>query len=167
MITFEELKYLFHYDPETGDFIRLVTTNYNAKIGDLAGSFDKYGYRQINIRGKIYKAHRLAWLYMTGEWPNGIIDHKNMVRTDNRFSNLRVTNHSCNLANRDKNKNNTSGAKGVWWHKAANKWTASITVNRKSIYLGLFDSLEEASTKYNEAAKYYFGSFAKVTVFPC
>src|SRR6185369_10895033 len=97
------------------------------------------GYWRIFIYGKAYLGHRLVWLYVYGEWPRGDIDHVNRTRSDNRLCNLRVATRSQNLGNMGRRPVNTSGYKGVTWHKRAEKWLAQISVNRKNIYLGLFN----------------------------
>src|ERR1700719_1662744 len=95
----DRLRELLSYDPETGVFRWLVRKRQNVKAGDVAGSFDGCGYCKISIDRRAYKAHRLAWLYMTGEWPPAEIDHINMNRADNRFANLRLATRHQNMAN--------------------------------------------------------------------
>ena len=93
------LKENLFYDPFTGIFTRRISNCNKVKIGDTAGSMDGNGYILININGKSYRAHRLAWLYMTEKMPEELIDHKNGVRHDNRFCNLREATHNQNLQN--------------------------------------------------------------------
>jgi hypothetical protein len=113
--------------------------------GDIAGSIQGDGYVMIGINGKSWKAHRLAWLYVHGEWPQNDIDHVNGVRTDNRLENLRVVSRQDNSRHRVfMNKNNTSGIVGVSYHKATGKWQASMHVAGKQKYLGLYDTQEQA-----------------------
>lgn len=90
------------------------------------------------------------------------VDHINGDSSDNRLENLRLATNTQNARNRGKSKHNTSGYKGVFWHKATNKWTAQIGVDRKRIYLGIFDTPELAHRAYCEAAKVYHGEFANV-----
>lgn len=120
------LKSLLTYDPETGVFMR---------GNRIAGGLDRFGYWRIRIKGKLYKAHRLAWLYTYGYWPKGDIDHINGARRDNRLDNLRE-------ATRSQNNQNNHRAVGVYMHR--NKWRAIITVNKRRINLGTFDSKSEA-----------------------
>lgn len=161
MITQAFLKEIFTYDPDSGLFIRRVKrTNYNGEIGSIAGTLDSKGYIAININGKLNRAHRLAWLYMTGKWPQQEIDHINLKRSDNRWCNLRQASRKENGWNRGMNKNNSSGVKGVYWHKKANKWCVEIMVNKKKIYLGLYEDLALAKIVRALAEKYYFGEFA-------
>ena len=164
MITAEELRSLYSYSPETGDFIRL-TSAYMNPAGSIAGTFDKDGYRQISIgprkATKIYKSHRLAWLYMTGEWPKGHIDHINGNPSDNRWCNLREATPTQNVANAKRRKDNTSGFKGVCWYRKTKKWKAEIMISQKHIHLGYFDTPELAHQAYVDAAIKYFGEFAR------
>lgn len=162
MLTQSRLRELLHYDPETGFFTRaLTTTGIRPKVGDVAGGVNCRGYWQIRIDGERYKAHRLAWLYMTGDWPKEQIDHINMDRSDNRFANLREATNIQNCANQRRPVNNTSGLKGVCWNKRLSKWKSQIRVNGKLHHLGYFDTAEAAHESYIDAAKKYFGEFAR------
>ena len=163
MITADYLRKILHYNPKTGVFTRLVSSRGHA-VGEVAGkSVNSYGYSQIVIKQKFYKAHRLAWLYMTGEWPPHEIDHINLDKSDNRFCNLREATHSQNNANRRTQINNTAGLKGVGWHKKAQKWQAQIMVNNKQIYLGCFDCPAAAHFAYIVAADVHHGDFARAS----
>ena len=164
MITHQRLRELLHYDPLTGIFLRLVSANSRVKVGDIAGSLHKAtGYRRIQIDGRDYMAHRLAWFYVTGEWPTADIDHWNLNRTDNRFCNLREATNSENHANMRARADNTSGFKGVYFHKPNRKWVTQITVIGKRIYLGSFDTKGSAHAAYAAAAKQHFGEFARLS----
>ena len=148
---------LFHYDPSTGVFTRLLSVNGARWNGLEAGSINAIGYRIIRVGRKDYLAHRLAWLYITGAWPL-LIDHIDRCGANNKFANLREANKSTNGANRGKQANNSSGFKGVKKHRQ--KWTASITIKGINTYLGLFSSPEAASAAYHFAAKQEYGEFA-------
>ncbi len=154
LITQEYLKTILKYNPETGDFkwVKLNKFASRIQIGDIAGCLTNNGYISIQINGKLYPAHRLAWLYMTGSWPEFDIDHIEGINIPffNKFSNLRDTNR--NNWNRVDNKNNTSGFRGVSFHKPTGKWRARIKVNGINKHLGYFNTPEEASAAY-EAAK--------------
>lgn len=155
-LTQERLKELLDYNPDTGVLIwkyhkesmlnsSRICKIWNARFyGKVCGYINKEGYRRIGIDGKLYQAHRLAWFYVTGKWPTAQIDHPNHIRDDNRWKNLREVNHQENQKNRSLSKNNTSGTNGVCWHKALNKWLASIWNNNKQIHLGCFNDLSEA-----------------------
>lgn len=164
MITQKELKELLHYDPETGIFTWLVTPyKYGrVKIGDSAGSNDAYGYRRIKIKRRSYKSHRLAWLYVYGHFPPNALDHINVLKDDNRISNLRLATNSENQMNRGKPSNNTSGFKGVSWHKRRKKWDAYGQLNGKNKHLGAFDTAEAASVAYKSFAEQQHGQFYRV-----
>lgn len=93
---------------------------------------------------------------------NEIAEHENNNPLDNRRENIRVATHSENIRNQKKRIDNTSGYKGVYWHKDANKWQAYITVNQKRIHLGLFDNIEDAAKAYAEASAKYHGEFGRL-----
>jgi HNH endonuclease/AP2 domain len=166
-ITQEELRRLLHYDPETGWFTwRVARNSYagRAKPGARAGTIGQNQYkapwRQITLRRVRYKEHRLAWLYVTGEWPPQEIDHINRDATDNRLANLRLASRAQNQANTHRAKKTLSGLKGAYRGKAG-RWFSHISVNRRLIKLGRFDTAEEAHAAYCEAAKLYYGEFAR------
>jgi hypothetical protein len=152
MITQSILALNLNYYPFTGLFIWNRQLG-RVKKGDLAGTVNSNGYVQIRIRGKIYLAHRLAWLYVHGEFPNTMLDHINMDKKDNRIANLRLATKSQNSQNTLKSAANTSGYKGVSWYDRSKKWRASIKLNQKFKHLGLFESKEDAYEAYKKAAK--------------
>jgi len=133
-----DLKKQLHYNPDTGIFTRLIANSNFIKVGDVAGCMDKYGYIIININSKQYKAHRLAWFYVYGEWVEQI-DHKKHIRDDNRINELRAALPSDNSKNKSKLKSNTSGVTGVYWSKPREKWIAQIWINKKPVNLGGFN----------------------------
>lgn len=154
MLNQKILKTLFSYDSATGDFTRLVRTSNNTKVGEIAGYLRVNGYVEIRINWEPYLAHRLAWLYMHGNWPVEQIDHINGVRNDNRFCNLREATRSQNLQNVFKpSVNNTSGLRGVVYHKRDKKYQAQIRVDGAQKHLGSFNTPEEASAAYLAAKK--------------
>ena len=108
-------------------------------------------------------SHRLAWLYMTGEWPKGDLDHANMNKADNRWCNLREATNAQNGANRGIPTNNKSGFRGVSWAKRHRKWTAHIRAGRKQYTLGYYNAREEAALTYATYACGLFGEFANPT----
>jgi hypothetical protein len=149
---FKDLRESFTYCPNKGTLIR--NSNGNAMKGT-----DAYGYVQVGYRGKMYKAHRLIWVIMHNEFPNGQIDHINGVRHDNRACNLRVVTRQQNAHNKQNRAiNNKSGYTGVCWNKKVSKWQASISVNRVNIYLGIFTTPELAQEAYLVAKKIYHPS---------
>lgn len=160
ILTQSSLKELLNYDSATGQFTRLKSTAHNAVAGTIAGSYHKHiGYIIVSIKKKPYLAHRLAWFYTYGTWPEKNIDHVNGVRTDNRIDNLRVACQSQNMMNRPAQANNTSGFKGVSWNKFAGKWHAACAVKGKHYHLGYFTEKEAASDAYTLFAKEHFGEF--------
>lgn len=161
-LTHARLTQLFHYDPETGVFTRKTATG-GRKIGQISGCKNKNGYIEIGIDSHLYKAHRVAWFYMTGGWPNRFIDHINGVKDDNRFSNLREATNSENTRNSRMRNDNTSGLKGVTFHKATGKWCAQIMKHGKQNHLGLFNTPEDAYCAYRAASEELHGEFARLT----
>jgi hypothetical protein len=155
------LKELLSYDPDTGEF-RWLQSRYRNKVGTTAGCLYSEGYRVIALDRKRYLAHRLAWLFMTGVWPGGEIDHINGNPSDNRFANLREATRQQNGANRRVGSNNKSGFKGVHWHKGDKRWRAQIMVAKRIIHLGSFETPEAAHAAYLIAASEHFGEFRRV-----
>lgn len=140
-----QLMKFLNYDPLTGEFIWVISRSPSIKPGDVAGWLDKStGYIRICLFGKFYRAHRLAYFYMTGAWPLQQIDHRDRIKTNNKWSNLRPATHLENQQNRGMKSNNTSGVAGVGWVKNTKKWTASIRVNYKYYFLGNFVDWFEA-----------------------
>lgn len=164
-LTQARLKELLHYDPAAGVFTWRVTRCHKAKTGQRAGNTTYNGrsrrYRQIGICNRNYHAGRLAWLYVTGEWPSRCVDHANCDSLDDRWTNLRLATSSQNNANRRVCKNNTTGFKGVSYHKGKKRYRAAIGLGRKSVHLGHYDTPEEAHAAYLAAAKRLFGEFAR------
>jgi hypothetical protein len=161
MIMFERLREVLHYNPETGKFRWLVSVNSRAQAGAVAGTINAEGYRQIQIDGRLYGAHRLAWLYMAGEWPADKVDHRNVIKDDNRWENLREASHAQNCQNKRKPRDNKSGVKGVYWHARTSKWCAYIRANGRAFYLGLFTDINEAAAAYAAASEKYHGDFGR------
>lgn len=164
----EYLRAILDYDPETGQFRwkqRFDVGNaWNARMaGKVAGWVHGDGYVGIGINGAIYQAHRLAWLWMTGKWPDDQVDHRDGNRSNNRFYNLRPATQAENCRNTRRPRNNTSGYKGVCFIKRTQRWRAQIRINRKRIYLGEFDAPEIAYQVYSRAACELHGDFARVS----
>ena len=155
-LTAEYLRSVLAYSPETGIFTWKVSQARRIRVGDVAGSPNGRGYLAVKVRGQIYKAHRLAWLYGLGEWPKLDIDHINRNRSDNRIANLREVTHKQNLQNAGKYSHNTSGHTGVYWLKQSSKWRAHIKHNYKYIHLGCFTTIEDAIAARKAAEKLYW-----------
>src|ERR1019366_3934979 len=114
------LKEVLRYVPETGLFTWLMKRGSRA-AGSVAGTLRSDGYIQIRLDGDAYLGHRLAWFYQTGSWPTPECDHQDLDKTNNRWTNLREATKSQNKANVNRPISNTSGAKGVCWHKKGRK----------------------------------------------
>lgn len=159
-LSHERLKQVFHYDPDTGVFTRLVAITHGG-VGPVNCAPNSAGYLRIRHDKRTYQAHRLAWFYVHGCWPISEVDHINGDRTDNRLSNLREATKSQNQRNARLRKDNSCGLKGVTWHKLLGKWRAQIrTKETGTIILGAFDSVEAAHAAYCDAARELFGEFA-------
>lgn len=157
-LTAIQVREMLNYNPDTGEFTWKVSNSNRVKVGDSAQSISVWGYARIGINGKRYPAHRIAWLYVTGKWPKRFIDHLNGDRADNRFANLRCASDRENATNKRIQSNNRSGFKGVF--PCRKKWHAMITINKKRMYLGTYDTPEDAHQAYCEAAPKYHGQFA-------
>jgi hypothetical protein len=148
-ITAERLRGLLHYDQRTGVFTHRATRS-GVQGGMLAGSAHSDGYIAISVDGLSYLAHRLAWLYVTGEWPTGEVDHKDRVRTHNWFDNLRDAGKPENMQNQSApQKGNKTGFLGVYPYRG--RFCAQIMANKVKHRLGTFDTPQEASRVYLEA----------------
>lgn len=152
MLTQNRLKEILHYDPYTGVFTRRLKQS-GVRQKSISGSVTNAGYLVTSVDQKVYKCHRLAWLYMTGKWPDGEIDHINCIRSDNRFENLRVVTRAQNMENQRKaqKSNKSSGVLGVF--KNGSGFAARISHNNSKVYLGTFKTIEEASAAYVAAKR--------------
>ena len=149
------LKKHLHYDPDTGVFTRVTR-----RPGEVAGTLRKDGYIQISVCGELHLAQRLAWLYMTGAWPTGIVDHEDTNRSNNRWLNLREATHMQNLHNAKQSVANTSGVKGVSWDAAVGKWRAQIALKGAKYRLGYFTDIAEAEAAVVAKRAELHGNFA-------
>lgn len=152
MLTQARLQELLSYDPETGVFAWKKRTG-RCSAGAIAGCQDDRGYVVLSIDGKRYYAHRLAWLYSTGQFPSKNIDHINGEKFDNRIKNLRDVNTQTNLQNLKKAMvtNKSTGILGV--RKLRGKFLAQITIEGKETHLGTFNSVEDAHAVYLQAKR--------------
>lgn len=159
-LTYKEAVQYLSYNEDTGEFTwkwrsgnRSKLQSWNSRFaGKIAGTINPDGYISITVNYTTNQGHRVAWLMTYGHWPEGIIDHINGIRTDNRICNLREATHSQNMQNRKIQINNTSGFRGVSWDGKYKNWRARIKVGGKSISIGAYQSPELASQAY-EAAK--------------
>lgn len=147
----DRVRELLAYDPLTGEFQWKTRVAVGVAAGNRAGGVHPNGCVNIQIDGRKYKAHRLAWLHVNGVWPAGHVDHRNRVRSDNRITNLRVVTDGENSQNQGVRVTNRSGLQGVY--PSGPKWRASIMVNKVRHQLGTFSTPEEAGAAYIEAKK--------------
>ncbi len=154
-LTAEVLRNLLSYDAETGIFTWRGKPNGRVAHGAQAGTLLPNGYVRVKLHRKLYLAHRLAWFYVHGVWPENEIDHINRTRSDNRIANLREATKSENLQNQisAQRHNTTSKLLGASWHEGRQKWQAQIYINGKAKYLGLFKTKEEAHAAYLAAKR--------------
>ena len=155
MITQDRLIEVLRYNPNTGIFIRRIAKG-GKPVGSIAGGLDMKGYVVIRIGGKTYKAHRLAWLYVMGRFPDGQIDHINGDKSFNAIWNLRDVTHTENNINRKVQRNNKTGFKGVSI-RPSGTFYSQITINGKRVHLGSFSTAEEAHMAYLEMRNEVYG----------
>lgn len=152
-LTAARARELLHYDSETGVLTWKVSRKGGGAVaGKVAGYLDKRGYWNVGLDGRRYRAHRIAWLIHTGEWPALDLDHKSGARSANWIGNLRDVPRRVNAENRRHARTGTTtGLLGVT--TAHGKFQAQIRVNKKNKYLGLFDTPEEAHAVYVTAKR--------------
>jgi len=158
----ERLKELLLYDEVTGKFYWRVKVAQCVHIGDEAGGLDSNGYRHISIGRVKYKAHRLAWFYVHGVWPESKIDHRDGDKGDALIALLREATPTQNNRNARIRKDNKSGFKGVGWKVDQGKWCARIWTDCGRKHLGYFSTPEEAYAAYCAAAEIHHQEFARV-----
>ncbi len=157
-LTAQRLRELLHYDPETGIFYAKKRRG-PLSVGKSSGTITPDGYVQISLHRSLYLAHRLAWLYVFGEFPSQQIDHKDRDGTNNRIENLRLATGSQNNYNKPKRADNTSGHRGVCYVKRSGLWEAKTKVNGKRKSLGRYKTPQEAGFAYEQFAKANHGEF--------
>lgn len=157
MITCDDVRQYFDYDPSTGVMKRTCKPDRWGNIlpHDYEPSSISSGYRTANFKGKVYKIHRLIWLYVYGNFPENDLDHINGDRLDNRLCNLRSVTRSQNTQNRGVGKNNKTGCIGVNWESNVGKYRVRISVNGERKCLGFFTDLTEAVKTRKEAEHKY------------
>lgn len=151
MLKESRVKELLIYDEKTGVFSWRCNRGGAAKTGSQAGAIDSKGYRQIRVDMTLYLAHRLAWLYVNGSFPDGDLDHIDRNPKNNAIENLRICTHAENHQNVGLRKDSSSGFSGVSFVKASRKWLAYININGKRVRIGLFESIDEAVIARSDA----------------
>jgi len=163
MLTQTRLRELLDYDPETGVFRRRKSAR-RGWTGRQAGYLKpgkEGGYTVIQVDGELFRASRLAWLYMTGKWPDADIDHIDLNRSNDCWSNLRIATRGQNMANAGIRKDNTSGYRGVTWDADHGMWRAQVALNKRQYYCGLFATPEEAAVARDAKAALLHGAFVR------
>ncbi len=156
-LTSEQLRKLLDYDPRTGLLRWLVNGPPPRSFWKIAGNTSKVdGYVQVQVNGENYKAHRLIWRMVTGEWPEHEIDHEDRDRANNRWKNIRPATSKQNAENHSLRVDNVSGVPGVWWDKRCQHWRAFINHHGKRISLGNHISFDIAVSARREAEKRLF-----------
>lgn len=159
VISVDRLREVLRYDPQSGLFFWRVQKSRRIGPGCQAGWTNSKGYVEIQVDGSIYKAHRLAWFYVHGQWPVAEIDHKGLCPSDNSLPRIREATKSQNGANRRRQSNNQCGFKGVCQH--GTKWRAQITKDGKRRNIGVFDTPALAHAAYIDAAMELHGEYAR------
>jgi hypothetical protein len=156
-----KLRELFDYNAMTGTLSWRISTNNRVKAGDPIKTKYRAGHLAVSIDGVRYLAHRVIWKMTTGEDPVDQIDHIDGDASNNSFANLRESDQSQNRMNSRKNSNNTSGVKGISYHKATNKWRATVGNGYASKQIGIFDDFQSAVEACNLARAEMHGDFAR------
>lgn len=150
-----------NYNPSNGEMKWKKIPSNRTQAGKPCGeNIDSKGYKRVCFSGRQYRAHRVAWALFYGEEPKTMIDHINRDKTDNRIKNLRLASNAENSRNSTISRKNSSGTTGVTFHKAAKKWMAQIVVNKKMVYLGIFEKIEDAIAARRSAESNFFGQFS-------
>ncbi len=163
MITQERVRELFDYCPQRGKLIWRISNSSRARVGNIAGYIDTDGYRRVSVDGRKCQATNVIWLWVTGEWPDETIDHKDGNQSDDRWDNLRHADRSQQQWNTGVPRNNLSGCKGIYWEARRKKWYAQITAKGTRKHLGYFDLKEDAITARRSAEHLYYGQFSRAS----
>lgn len=164
MLTAELVRRLFEYDPDTGVVTRKISLRGKGRVGDVVGSGANGSRLNVVVFYKTYLLHRVIWLWMTGEWPDLDIDHRDTDQSNNRWANLRKATTAQNCQNRNVSKRSITGFKGVskaTGRNLAKPFMANIHVDGAHLFLGWFDTAEAANAAYGIAAKQFWGEFAR------
>lgn len=163
LMTQDELKQVLHYDPDTGIFTQRGISVGRRTEGYVVGTATPHGYVSISVLGKRVLAHRLAFLYMTGEFPTEFVDHIDCKKGNNKWSNLRGCSKRQNGWNRGPTKLNTSGIKGVSFDKVHKQWVVRLQVDGKYKNYGRFPTLQEAAVVAQKEQLEHHGEFSNLS----
>ena len=152
-IPVETLRELFSYDPATGILI-------SNSSGKPVGTLRKDGYLSTRAKGEIFLVHRIAFACHHGRWPSGRLDHENEIKSDNKIKNLREATSSQNSCNCGIRKTNTSGVKGIHFHRPNGKWMAQLQIDRRKIFVGYFTEIDDAKSALEQKRAEMHGAFA-------
>lgn len=162
-ITHERLLEVLEYNPDSGAFVWKKTVSARTQAGAIAGSLNiAHGYVEIGIDGLLYRAHRLAFFYVTGRWPPKEIDHIDLNRSNNKWANLRSADHSQNARNKAVRSDSATGLKGAY-KRSYGAFASKIKAEGKVICLGTFKTADEAHAAYCAAAEKYHGEFVRTS----
>lgn len=160
MVTVDRLRELTHYDPETGAFTWRKSKGAAMAGSPVGGKHRVKGYGEACIDGMYFQTHRLVWFYANGRWPIGQIDHINGQRDDNRLHNLRDVSQSENQQNRTHSNRGKkySDLIGAYW--STNGWFSTILIAGKQVYLGRFETDQQAHEAYIRAKRTHHNGYA-------
>lgn len=163
MLTHSRLKEILNYNPETGVFTWKVRLAPRGPVGAIAGAYSAAGRGRLEIRigGKLYLGHRLAWFYVYGDMPSGMLDHVDGNPSNNRIDNLRQATIQQNNQNRAKRDGLTSEWKGVSWSTQYGKWMVQVTKDRKHVHRSVHDDERDAAETYIFASLDHFGEYGR------
>lgn len=151
-LTHQRLLEALHYDAVSGVFTWRIRGAHRRKPGDVAGSPSKDGRIRLRLDGQLYYRYRLAWFYMTGEWPSRHIDHRNGNAVDDRWANLRDVSQAVNMQNRQgPQRNSSTGLLGAY--RKRGKFVSVITIDKRQRHLGTFPTAETAHAAYMAARR--------------
>lgn len=155
LITADQAASVLRYSPATGQFTWTRDRRGGMKAGSAAGTITRSGYVQIHCMGKLYFAHRLAWLFVYGIWPYGVVDHIDGDGTNNRIDNLRDVSRAVNQQNqrRAHRSNKSSGLMGAHFDARTRRWMAKISHENRTVNLGRYDTAEDAHAAYLKAKR--------------
>lgn len=165
-LTAEYVRSILDYEAAFGNLIWRYRDDkpikWNSRCaGKIAGEKSPKKYQGMTIDGRKYQCHQVVWLHCNGTWPSSEIDHIDRNKHNNKIENLRLVDRCLNMHNTAVSKRNTSGYRGVSWHKKASKWQVHLTVNKVPVFRGLFNCPTEAHLAYQENAAKYLGEYAR------